>query len=69
MTNEIPSCPICGTALSVTLARGRKSGKPFVMLKCPRDGRHFRGFTSHRPFVEQFLNNLEATQQSAQGSK
>jgi hypothetical protein len=65
MNNTMPSCPICGESLSVNLARGRKSGKPFVMLRCPADGRHFRGFISHRPYVEQVLDNLETLHQSA----
>lgn len=59
MNNESPRCPICGTNLTIRLARGRKSGKPFIMLICVKDGRHFRGFINHRPYVEQALNNLE----------
>lgn len=54
MSNEKgPLCPICSQKLVVSLARGRKSGKQFVMLKCPADGRHFRGFITHQPFVQQ----------------
>lgn len=53
-------CPICGHPLSLRLARGRKSGKPFVMLLCAQDGRHFRAFISHRPFVQQVLDRLES---------
>jgi hypothetical protein len=37
-------CLVCGCQLAVRVARGRKSGKPFVMIICPADGRHFRGF-------------------------
>ena len=44
MNNEMPYCPVCGDVLQVNLARGRKAGKAFLMLICPRDGRHFRGF-------------------------
>jgi hypothetical protein len=69
MNNNLPKCPICGINLSFTLARGRKSGKPFVMLRCPGDGRHFRGFISHRPYVEQVLTNLETMRESSQGSQ
>jgi hypothetical protein len=69
MNNKMPCCPICGDGLQVTLARGRKSGKPFVMLICAKDGRHFRGFINHRPYVEQVLNNLENNQQSDNGNK
>jgi hypothetical protein len=60
MATKQPSCPICGEPLILRIARGRKSGKPFVMLVCAIDGRHFRGFINHRPFVEQFVNNLES---------
>ena len=63
MSTEMPRCPICGDALSVRLARGRKSDKPFVMLICSQDGRHFRGFINHRPYVQQVLDSLESLQQ------
>ena len=64
---SLPACPVCGKPLSARLAKGRKSGKPFVMLLCTADGRHFRGFISHRPFVEGVLMRLEATQGKAPG--
>ena len=64
MNDRAPSCPICGQHLSIRLARGRKPGKPFVMLVCSTDGRHFRGFINHRPYVRQVLDNLEAMQQT-----
>ena len=59
MNNESVRCPICGDPLSVGLARGRKSGKPFVMFRCVNDGRHFRGFINHQPYVEQLVSELE----------
>ena len=52
-------CPICGAALSVRLALGRKSGKPFVMLLCPADGRHLRAFINDQTYVEEVLIRLE----------
>jgi hypothetical protein len=52
-------CLICGTPLILRLARGRKSGKPFLMLICPIDGRHFRGFITHRDYVAGVLARLE----------
>ena len=48
--NQIP-CPVCSQSLSVRIAHGRKSGKPFVMLVCGKDGRHIRAFISDRQFV------------------
>jgi hypothetical protein len=60
MHNQLPGCPVCGEVLHLALARGRKSGKPCIMLRCLIDGRHFRGFITHRPFVEEMLNKLQA---------
>jgi hypothetical protein len=40
-----PACPVCGEVL-LRLARGRKSGQPFVMLLCGRHRRQFRGFSN-----------------------
>ncbi len=62
------SCPICGNPLSVRVARGRKSGKPFIMLKCEEDGRHFRGFITDQSYVKRLIDNhqglVEAEKQS-----
>ena len=52
-------CLICGQPLAIRLAHGRKSGKPFVSLICPKDGRHFRAFINDREFVGGFLTRLE----------
>ena len=52
-------CPVCQLPLTVRLAQGRKSGKSFVMLVCPRDGRHFRGFITDQPYVKEVLAKLE----------
>lgn len=60
MNDNAPLCPICNQPLAVRSAHGRKSGKPFIMFLCPVDGRHFRGFISHRPYVEQFIEKLES---------
>ncbi len=50
-------CPVCSKPLSVTVAKGRKSNKPFIMLKCDVDGRHFRGFITDQDFVRRILQN------------
>ena len=50
--NQSLQCPVCGETLAFLIARGRKSGKPFLMVKCLRDGRHFRGFVGDRDYVE-----------------
>ena len=58
LAQSIP-CLICRVQLTVRLARGRKSGKPFIMLICGRDGRHFRGFITDQNYVGELLTRLE----------
>ncbi len=65
-TREIP-CLICQQPLALRIARGRKSGKPSIMLICPTDGRHFRGFISDRAYVGQVLALLEDQTTSSEG--
>ncbi len=57
--NQPVPCPVCQLPLSLRPAWGRKSGKLSLMLVCPRDGRHFRGFISHRDFVDRVFQKLE----------
>ena len=52
-------CLICGTALALRPARGRKSGKHFIMLICPSNGRHFRGFITDQDFVREVTERLD----------
>ncbi len=54
-----PPCPVCGDAVLLRLARGRKSGKAFVMFRCRQDGRHFRAFINDSQFVEYVIERLE----------
>ncbi len=54
-------CPVCSKPLSISIAKGRKSNKPFIMLKCEQDGRHFRGFITDQDFVRQILQHHENT--------
>ena len=53
------SCHLCRGTLEVRLARGRKSGKTFVLLVCPTDGRHFRAFVADAEYVRQVVDRLE----------
>ena len=62
MTNSSLPCPVCGTGLQMRLAHGRKSGKAFVMLICPADGRHIRAFINDREFVSKVVTGLENRQ-------
>lgn len=48
-------CPVCHNPLDFRPAKGRKSGKPFILLICPVDGRHFRGFIADRAYVQRLL--------------
>ena len=52
---NVINCPICSAAMAVRNAKGRKSNKPSIMLVCPRDGRHFRGFITDQSYVRQVL--------------
>ena len=52
-------CPVCGNTLSVRMATGRKSGKPFIALICALDGRHFRGFIADREYLSRVAKHLE----------
>ena len=52
-------CPVCQLGLTLKLAKGRKSGKTFLMLVCSLDGRHFRGFINDRKYVDGVLSRLE----------
>ena len=54
--NEV-ACPVCRTSLWVAPAKSRKSKNPkqFLMLVCPSDGRHFRGFINDREFVREVM--------------
>ena len=60
MNSEQPMpCLVCRNPLSLRLTRGRKSGKPFVMLICAKDGQHFRAFITDQTYVRQVLDRLE----------
>ena len=62
-------CPICSKPLSVTVAKGRKSNKPFIMLKCPVDGRHFRGFITDQAYVKQVIEKGNGTGMGTEGER
>ena len=65
-TQAIP-CLICQQPLVVRLAHGRKSKKPFVMLICANDGRHFRAFINDQAYVRQILTRLDSQAQATDG--
>jgi hypothetical protein len=57
--NQSLQCPVCKDPMGFQIAKGRKSGKPFLMVKCLRDGRHFRGFVGDQDYVRKLLERLE----------
>ncbi|HZA24156.1 MAG TPA: hypothetical protein VFA32_16395 [Dehalococcoidia bacterium] len=59
-------CIVCGAGLTLRTARGRKSSKCFLMLVCPQDGRHFRGFINDQDYVKEVLARLEGHTPSLQ---
>ena len=68
MTSPIAPCPVCSKPLAVRPAEGRKSGKPFIMLVCPQDGRHFRGFITDRGYVSRVMEKVGLLHSSEIGS-
>ena len=54
-------CVVCGEPLALRIAHGRKSGKPFLMLVCTTDGRHFRAFINDQVYVRSVLDGLESS--------
>ena len=57
-----PTCLVCKHSLDVRPSEGRKSKKPFIMLICPVDGRHFRGFITHQDYVREVMEQLKAAE-------
>ena len=51
-------CLVCGAGLEMRLAKGRRSGKAFLMAVCPRDGRHIRAFINDPDYVQGVLARL-----------
>ena len=54
-------CPLCQAPLRFSLASSRraKRQKHFVMLVCPIDARHFRGFISDQSYVSKLIRETE----------
>jgi hypothetical protein len=72
MSNTLPTvrCPLCGAPLRFSLANSRKARTPkvFVMLVCPEDARHLRGFISDQAYVRRVVAHLDdATGTGTQG--
>ena len=57
MTNTA-TCHICAAPLRVSLAPGRKTGKPFIRIRCSTTGRHFRVFIADQTYVRDLLDRL-----------
>ena len=61
-SNAAISCLVCHGPLELRVAHGRKSQKPFLLLICPVDGRHFRGFIADKEYVARVIRNAESVQ-------
>ena len=59
MTTSAITCPICGGAMKIGVTTNR-NGKHAIGVHCPADGRHFRGFINHKPYVEEVLSQILA---------
>ncbi len=62
-------CLICSSPLSVRMAKGRSSNKPFIMLVCPNDGRHFRAFISDQDYIRKILAAKGGSNMKGMGTK
>lgn len=57
MTASAIACPICGGDMKISVTTNR-NGKHAIGVHCPADGRHFRGFINHKPYVEEVLGQV-----------
>ena len=62
MTASFPQigCPLCRTRLRFSIATSKKAKrqKAFIMLVCPVDRRHFRGFIGDQDYVRRVIDQL-----------
>ena len=59
-SNASISCLVCYGPLELRIAHGRKSNKSFLLLICPVDGRHFRGFIADKEYVAGVIRRAES---------
>jgi hypothetical protein len=58
-TPQTVPCIVCRRPLDVRLTKGRKSGKPSIMLICPENGRHLRAFVTDQAYVRGVLDRID----------
>lgn len=58
-TESTLPCFVCGTPMTLGLCRPNKAGKRSLHIRCPKDGRHLRGFIAHQPLVEEVLDQVQ----------
>lgn len=46
-------CPVCGAELGSIFTKSQRSNRQAVMLMCPVDARHFRGFVNDPKWVSE----------------
>ena len=66
MDNQIAPCPLCDQPMLIKLSYTRRSGKPFIGLRCTQDGRHFRGFITDKDYVNKVISHAENRQAQIQ---
>ena len=64
MTAAALACPICGGDMKISVTTNR-NGKHAIGVHCPQDGRHFRGFINHKPYVEEVLRGISMAADSS----
>jgi len=60
INEQINHCNVrlCKDPMAFQIAKSRKSGKPFLMVKCLRDGRHFREFVGDSGLCAKVAGNI-----------
>lgn len=54
------SCPVCQEKIAAFVTTSKR-GRHAIGLKCPRDGRDFRGFVNNPAFVASLLERITTT--------
>lgn len=57
------TCPVCQEKIVASITTSKR-GRHAIGLRCPRDGRDFRGFVNTSSFVEPFLERIAAIAQA-----
>ena len=53
------TCPVCKVQLDIRPGEGRKSHKLCIVIVCPVNGKHFRGFIMGQDYVGEVFGHLD----------